>query len=258
MADVVYLRSYDDRTRVDDGLRAGCWMRQSICCGKCRTRTSPCGRSLNARAFLMARSARTSGERTRSSPRSHETLRAAPLVVDPGQCAQSRIAAQFSQLVMLLADEPGLAAACASALVCDEPSVRVSRQRIHAELRRRVRTALRSGAWPEVAETLEFGLTRRAGAGQLRVGDVQRERRRPGERGGRRATRRQLSRLTSRVLGCRPRPRRCDRHSVHGRFPRSVRAGETGTTMRIIVTGGNSGVGKATRWRRWPPRATAW
>ena len=59
---------------------------------------------------------------------------------------------------MLLADEPGLAAACSSALICDEPSVRVSRQRIHGELQRRVRTALRSGAWPEVAETLEFGL----------------------------------------------------------------------------------------------------
>ena|SRR6185295_5893453 len=28
----------------------------------------------------------------------------------------------------------------------------------HGELQRRVRTALRSGAWPEVAETLEFGL----------------------------------------------------------------------------------------------------
>ena len=37
-------------------------------------------------------------------------------------------------------------------------SVRVSRQRIHGELRRHVRTAPRSRAWPEVAETLEFGL----------------------------------------------------------------------------------------------------
>jgi len=36
--------------------------------------------------------------------------------------------------------------------------VRAIRQRIHAELQRRVRTALRSGAWPEVVETLEFGL----------------------------------------------------------------------------------------------------
>ena len=36
--------------------------------------------------------------------------------------------------------------------------MRAIRQRIHAELQRRVRTVVRSGAWPEVAETLEFGL----------------------------------------------------------------------------------------------------
>jgi hypothetical protein len=59
---------------------------------------------------------------------------------------------------MLLADEPGLAAACSSALISDEPSVRANRQRIRDELRRRVRTAVRSGAWPEVVDTLEFGL----------------------------------------------------------------------------------------------------
>src|ERR1700754_5328545 len=87
-----------------------------------------------------------------------ERLRAAPFSVDPDEPARDRIGAQFSQLVMLLADEPGLAAACSSALISDEPSVRGSRQRIHAELQRRVRTSLRSGAWPEVAETLEFGL----------------------------------------------------------------------------------------------------
>ena len=80
------------------------------------------------------------------------------MIVDVEQSARARIAAQFSQLVMLLADEPGVAAACSRALICDEPSVRAIRQRIHAELQRRVRTALRSGAWPEVAETLEFSL----------------------------------------------------------------------------------------------------
>src|SRR6201999_4252686 len=87
-----------------------------------------------------------------------ERLRAAPLNVDLEMSDRARIAAQFSHLVMLLADEPGLAAACSSALVCDEPSVRARRQRIHEELQRRVRTVLRAGAWPEAVETLEFGL----------------------------------------------------------------------------------------------------
>jgi hypothetical protein len=59
---------------------------------------------------------------------------------------------------MLLADEPGLAAACSSALVSSEQSARSVRERIHAEYHRRVRAMLRSGAWPEVAQTLEFGL----------------------------------------------------------------------------------------------------
>ena len=59
---------------------------------------------------------------------------------------------------MLLSDEPGLSAACSSALVGEGASVRSIRQRIHAEYHRRVCTTLRSGAWPEVVETLEFGL----------------------------------------------------------------------------------------------------
>jgi AcrR family transcriptional regulator len=87
-----------------------------------------------------------------------ERLRAAPLEVDVESSPQERISTQFEQLVMLLAGEPGLAAACSIALVSDEPSVRAVQQRIHAEIRRRVRTALRSGAWPEVTEALEFGL----------------------------------------------------------------------------------------------------
>ena len=85
-------------------------------------------------------------------------LRDAPLSVDVEQSAQARVVALFDQLVMLLADEPDLAAACSSALISSEPSVHAIRRRIHAELHRRVRTVLRSGAWPEVAETLEFSL----------------------------------------------------------------------------------------------------
>ncbi|HEY9265713.1 MAG TPA: helix-turn-helix domain-containing protein [Mycobacterium sp.] len=85
-------------------------------------------------------------------------LREAPLTVDVDQSARARVVALFDQLVMLLADEPDLAAACSSALISSEPSVQAIRRRIHAELHRRVRTVLRSGAWPEVAETLEFSL----------------------------------------------------------------------------------------------------
>jgi AcrR family transcriptional regulator len=159
MADVVYLRSYDDRTRVDDEIA-----RRVLDATIDLLRGVPY--SIITMRSIAKRAGVSHGE-SRAYFRSKdaivaeiylERLRTAPLVVDVEQSARARIAAQFSQLVMLLADEPGVAAACSSALICDEPSVRAIRQRIHAELQRRVRTALRSGAWPEVAETLEFGL----------------------------------------------------------------------------------------------------
>jgi AcrR family transcriptional regulator len=159
MADVVYLRSHDNRTRVDDEIG-----RRVV------DATVDLLREVSYSNITMRSIAKRAGVshgeicayfRSKDAIVAEvylERLRAAPLVVDPGQCARARVAAQFSQVVMLLADEPGVAAACSSALICDEPSVRAIRQRIHAELQRRVRTALRSGAWPEVAETLEFGL----------------------------------------------------------------------------------------------------
>jgi hypothetical protein len=79
-------------------------------------------------------------------------------VVDVDQPTKARVTAQFDRLMSPLADEPAIAAACSSALISPEASVRTIRQRIHQELRRRVRAALRSDAWPEVAETLEFRL----------------------------------------------------------------------------------------------------
>ena len=159
MADVVYLRSYDDRTRVDDDIA-----RRVLGATVDLVREVPY--SIITMRSIAKRAGVSHGEicayfRSKDAIVAEiylERLRAAPLIVDVEQSARARIAAQFSQLVMLLADEPGVAAACSSALICDEPSVRAIRQRIHAELQRRVRTALRSGAWPEVAETLEFGL----------------------------------------------------------------------------------------------------
>jgi AcrR family transcriptional regulator len=159
MADVVYLRSYDDRTREDDEVarRLRDAMVQLL-------RDVPYAnvtmRSIAKRAGVSHSEALTHFRSTDAIVAEIylERLRAAPLRVDADDSARGRIGAQFSQLVLLLADEPGLAAACSSALISEEPSIRSSRQRIHAELRRRVRTSLRSGAWPEVAETLEFGL----------------------------------------------------------------------------------------------------
>jgi AcrR family transcriptional regulator len=158
MADVVHLRSYDDRSRDDEETR------------RVLGATVELLREVPFSEITMQAISKRAGV-TVAALREHfwskdaivaeiylDRLRAAPLDVDVEQGAQERIVAQFSALVMLLADEPGLAAACSSALVGCDPSVRSIRERIHAEYHRRVRTMLRWGAWPEVTETLEFGL----------------------------------------------------------------------------------------------------
>ena len=158
-ADVVYLRSYDDRGRVDDAEAR-----------KALDATVELLRELPYDTVTMRMIAKRAGISHRALCghfRSTDAivaeiylqrLRAAPLTVDVDRDARSRIADQFYELVMLLADEPGLAAACSAALIGDDPGVRSIRHRINAEYHRRVCTALRSGAWPEVTETLHFGL----------------------------------------------------------------------------------------------------
>ena len=158
MADVVHLRSYDDRSRDDEETR------------KVLGATVELLREIPYSDITMQTISKRAGLSIGSLLEHFwskdaivaeiylDRLRAVPLDVDVDRCAKERIVAQFSHLVMLLADEPGLAAACSSALVCSDPSVRSVRERIHAEYHRRVRTMLRSGAWPEVTQTLEFGL----------------------------------------------------------------------------------------------------
>ena len=123
--DVVYLRSYDDRSRSDD----------------------ESGRKvMDATVELL-----------REVPYSSVTMRS---IAKRAGVAHREVLTHFRSKDAIVAEVylKRLAAACSSALICDEPSMRSIRQRIHAELHRRVRTTLRSGGWPEVAETLEYGL----------------------------------------------------------------------------------------------------
>jgi AcrR family transcriptional regulator len=158
VADVVHLRSYDDRGRDDEVTRKV--MRASV---ELVREVPYAGITMRAIANRAGLSVGTLREHFWSKDAIVaeiylDRLRAVPLDVDVELGTQERVVAQFSALVMLLADEPALAAACSSALVSADPSVRSVRERIHAEYHRRVRTMLRSGAWPEITETLEFGL----------------------------------------------------------------------------------------------------
>lgn len=158
MAGVVHLRSYDDRDRDDE--ETGKVMSATVELLREVPYSDITMQAISKRAGISIGSLR---ERFWSTDAIVAEiylarLRAVPLDVDIERDPKERIVAQFSHLVMLLADEPGLAAACSSALVCSDPSVRSVRERINAEYHRRVRTMLRSGAWPEVTQTLEFGL----------------------------------------------------------------------------------------------------
>lgn len=78
------------------------------------------------------------------------------LDIDPAARAADRVCEQLSAITLLLADEPRLARACTRALVStDDDAVADVRSRISVEVRRRISTALGTGAWPEVVATLE-------------------------------------------------------------------------------------------------------
>lgn len=79
-----------------------------------------------------------------------------PLTVDPDAALAARASGQLRAVTLVLADEPRLAAACSRALLhADDPAVLGTRNRIGAEVQRRIAAALGTGAWPEVQDTLE-------------------------------------------------------------------------------------------------------
>jgi AcrR family transcriptional regulator len=81
-----------------------------------------------------------------------------------------RIASQLQQMVMAIAEEPGLAAACAAVLVDANPSIGAARKALTAEIHHLVSSAVGPGGWPEVITTLELtfsGALMQAGAGVM-------------------------------------------------------------------------------------------
>ncbi len=73
--------------------------------------------------------------------------------------ARSRVAAVMADLALLVADEPELAAACTVAMLSNDPDVRLLRDRIGREMRRRLQEALGDTADLAVLTTLEFAVS---------------------------------------------------------------------------------------------------
>jgi AcrR family transcriptional regulator len=71
----------------------------------------------------------------------------------------ARVSATLSDLALLVADEPELAAACSAGMLANDPDVKVLRDRIGAEMRRRIELALGDEADPELLRAFELVIT---------------------------------------------------------------------------------------------------
>ena len=78
--------------------------------------------------------------------------------VDKRRSTVARVSATMSDLALLVADEPELAAACTVAMLANDPDVRLLRDRIGLEMHRRLSAAL-GDADPGVLATLELAIS---------------------------------------------------------------------------------------------------
>ena len=95
--------------------------------------------------------------------------------VDDRRSAAARVRDALGAFALLVAEEAELSAACTVAVLADDPDVRVLRERIGAELHRRLVAALGSDADPAVVETLQFatsGALLQVGTGHLSYGEL--------------------------------------------------------------------------------------
>lgn len=82
----------------------------------------------------------------------------------------SRVQATLRNLALVVADEPEFAAACTTALLSTDAAVRTVRDRIGAEIHRRIRSAMGPSSDPRIIEALEmtyYGALVHAGSGTL-------------------------------------------------------------------------------------------
>lgn len=83
-----------------------------------------------------------------------EAVKTVPVRVDANDSPKTRVTATMHDLALAGADEPELTAACATAMLADEPAVEAVRAEITGEVARRLRAALGPGWRPAVRHTL--------------------------------------------------------------------------------------------------------
>ena len=95
---------------------------------------------------------------------------------DVNDSAASRVEKTLRSMVLMVADEPEVAAACTTALLSgNDPAVSAVRERIGAEIHRRIRAAVGPGGDPRTLAALEmtfFGALVNAGSGAFTYHEI--------------------------------------------------------------------------------------
>ncbi|HEU4361348.1 MAG TPA: TetR family transcriptional regulator [Mycobacterium sp.] len=87
-----------------------------------------------------------------------DLVRQVPYFTDVNEPMPTRVNQALHHLALVVADEPEVAAACTTALLsgAGDPAVRIVRDRIGAEIHRRISSAIGPGADPRTISTLEM------------------------------------------------------------------------------------------------------
>jgi AcrR family transcriptional regulator len=98
-----------------------------------------------------------------------DLMRQVPYFTDVNDSRLNRVEKTLRSMALMVADEPEVAAACTTALLSgNDPAVRAVRDRIGAEIHRRIRSAVGPDADPRTLSALEmtyFGALVNAGSG---------------------------------------------------------------------------------------------
>ncbi|OBG30171.1 TetR/AcrR family transcriptional regulator [Mycobacterium sp. 852002-51057_SCH5723018] len=106
-----------------------------------------------------------------------DLVRQVPYFTDVNDPMAVRVEQTLRHLALVVADEPEVGAACTTALLSGgtDPAVRAARDRIGAEIHRRIASAIGPGANPATVSALEmafFGALVQAGSGQFTYREI--------------------------------------------------------------------------------------
>ena len=83
-------------------------------------------------------------------------IRGVTLRTDATHGSIARVAAQLSEMMLVVAEEPAVGSACAAVFLDSGPSADRAREQIGSEIHRLITSAVGPGSWPEVITTLEL------------------------------------------------------------------------------------------------------